>query len=156
MKHRIRSAGLVVREDAILLVAHTSLIAEQTIWIPPGGGVERQDESIFACAAREIFEETGLTASLSRIAYVGEFYDAPSDTRSCEFFCVVDSFSGTPTIEHLPPTAPDSDWITELRWFKQNELDSIMVYPEELRDRFWQDLSDGFPTVQYLGLRSRE
>ncbi|BAU15010.1 hypothetical protein LEP3755_55660 [Leptolyngbya sp. NIES-3755] len=127
MKHRIRSAGLIVREDEILLVAHKSPITGRTIWIPPGGGVEREDESIFACADREIFEETGLTASLSRIAYVREFYDAESDTRSCEFFCVVDRFSGTPTIEYLPPSAPDSDWITEVRWFKRNELDQIVV-----------------------------
>lgn len=156
MKHRIRSAGLVVRADEILLVAHKFPITGETIWVPPGGGIEREDESIFACAAREIFEETGLTASLSRIAYVREFYHAPSDTRNCEFFCVVDRFSGTPTIEHLPPTAPDSDWITELRWFKQPELDSIIVYPEELRDRFWQDLKADFPTVHYLGLQSRQ
>lgn len=156
MKHRIRSAGLVVRDDEILLVAHQFSATGATIWIPPGGGVEREDESIFACAAREIFEETGLTASLSRIAYVQEFYHAPSDTRSCEFFCVVDRFSGTPTIDYLPPVSPDSDWITDLRWFKQHELDQIVVYPEELRDRFWQDLKDGFPTVHYLGLRSRE
>lgn len=155
MKHRIRSAGLVVQEDEILLVAHRSPISGKTIWVPPGGGIEREDESIFACAAREIFEETGLSASLSRIAYVREFYDAQSDTRSCEFFCVVDRFSGTPTIKHLPPSSPDSDWITELRWFKRDQLEPIIVYPEVLRDRFWQDLIDGFPTIYHLGLQTR-
>lgn len=155
MKHRIRAAGLVVQKDEILLVAHKSPTTGDTIWIPPGGGVEQEDDSIFACAAREIFEETGLSASLSRIAYVREFYDSKSDVRSCEFFCVVDRFSGTLTLEHLPPTAPDSDWITELRWFKRAELGQITVYPEELRDRFWQDLAAGFPTVHYLGLQSR-
>ncbi|MEP0918257.1 NUDIX hydrolase [Leptolyngbya sp. DQ-M1] len=155
MKHRIRAAGLVVQEDEILLVAHKCPETGRTIWIPPGGGIEREDESIFACAAREIFEETGLTASLSRIAYLLEFYDSESDVRSCEFFCVVDHFSGTLTLEHLPPTSPDSDWITELRWFKRIELDQVTVYPEELRDQFWQDLAAGFPMVHYLGLQSR-
>lgn len=154
MKHRIRAAGLVVREDKILLVAHRSPFTGLTHWVPPGGGVEREDDSLFACAAREIFEETGLTASLSRIAYVREFYDAAADIRNCEFFCVVDRFSGTPTLEHLPPTASDSDWITDLRWFSRAELAHITVYPEELRDRFWQDLNSGFPAVHYLGLQT--
>ncbi|MER3477232.1 MAG: hypothetical protein C4287_12900 [Leptolyngbya sp. ERB_1_2] len=149
------SSRLVAREDEILLVAHRSPTTGHTHWVPPGGGIEREDDSIFACAAREIFEETGLTASLSRIAYVREFYDAQLNVRSCEFFCVVDRFSGTLTLNHLPPTSPDSDWITELRWFKRPELDQITVYPEELRDRFWQDLTAGFPTVHYLGPQSR-
>ncbi|MBE9012087.1 NUDIX hydrolase [Pseudanabaenaceae cyanobacterium LEGE 13415] len=155
MKHRIRSAGLIVQEDEILLVAHKSPITGKIHWIPPGGGVEQEDESIFACAAREIFEETGLTASLSRIAYVQEFYDARSNVRSCEFYCVVDRFSGTPTIEHLPPSSTDSDWITEVRWFKREDLDRITAYPDRLRDRFWQDLKDGFPTIHHLGLKTR-
>ncbi|MBW4439678.1 MAG: NUDIX hydrolase [Plectolyngbya sp. WJT66-NPBG17] len=155
MKHRIRAAGLIVRDDEILLVAHRSPITGLTHWVPPGGGIEREDDSIFACAAREIFEETGLAASLSRVAYIREFYDGESDVRSCEFFCVVDRFSGTPALEHLPPTSPESDWITELRWFKRTELDQITVYPEELRDRFWQDLTEGFPSVCYLGLQTR-
>lgn len=155
MKHRIRAAGLVVQDDKILLVAHKSPRSGLVHWVPPGGGVERYDDSIFACAAREIFEETGLTATLSRVAYIREFYDGETDVRSCEFFLVVDRFSGTPTLDHLPPTAPDSDWITELRWFRQDELNEITVYPEILHDRFWDDLQANFPQVQYLGLQKR-
>lgn len=156
MKHRIRSAGFVARDGAILLVKHQSPISGEACWIPPGGGIERSDDSIFACAAREIFEETGLTATLSRIAYVREFYDAQFDVRSCEFFLPVDRFSGTPTLDHLPPTSPDSDWITELRWFKRSQLTGITVYPEILNDdTFWSDLAGNFPQVRYLGLQKR-
>jgi 8-oxo-dGTP pyrophosphatase MutT (NUDIX family) len=28
-------------------------------WVPPGGGVETADTSVFDCARRETFEETG-------------------------------------------------------------------------------------------------
>lgn len=156
MKHRIRSAGFIVQDEKILLVKHCSPDARDDFWwVPPGGGVEASDDSIFACAAREIFEETGLTATLSRIAYVREFYDGKFDVRHCEFFLPVDSFSGTPSLDFLPPSSPDSDLVTELRWFTQSELAEITLYPEELRDIFWADLAEGFPSVRYLGLQKR-
>ena len=156
MKHRIRSAGLIIQDGKILLVKHRASNSETDFWwVPPGGGVEAEDDSIFACAAREIFEETGLTATLSRIAYIREFYDSIFDIRHCEFFLPVDSFSGTPSLDHLPPSSPDSDLVTELRWFTQSELNEITLYPEELRTLFWSDLQTNFSTIRYLGLQKR-
>jgi hypothetical protein len=30
----------------------------------------------------------------------------------------------------------------------------VVVYPEILKDEFWEDLARGFPEVRYFGVRS--
>ena len=37
--------------------------------------MEVQDESIFDCAKREIFEETNLKVDIDQIIYIREFFD---------------------------------------------------------------------------------
>jgi ADP-ribose pyrophosphatase YjhB (NUDIX family) len=151
MKHRIRAAALVVHEDSILLVKHVYPDTGESHWVPPGGGLEDVDDSIFACAAREVFEETGLTVTLSRIAYIREFAEAAADTMHIEFFLVAESATGTITLEHLPPGQPDSDMIKESRFVSRDELATLTVYPAELKDVFWEHHESGFQEMRYLG-----
>lgn len=151
MKHRIRAAALVVHEDRILLVKHVYQDTGESFWVPPGGGLEDCDNSIFACASREVFEETGLTVTPSRIAYIREFSDRATDTMHLEIFLAAESATGTITLEHLPPGQPDSDMIKESRFVSRDELSSLTVYPAELRDVFWEHHAKGFPETRYLG-----
>ena len=70
MKHRIRVATIIINDNKILLVKHVHPETGYTWWVPPGGGIEEFDSSIFDCAKREAFEETNLTIENSRILYI--------------------------------------------------------------------------------------
>lgn len=92
MRHSIRAVALITQADSILLVCHRTPGTDELWWIPPGGGVEPIDSSIFACAQREVWEETGLKATCSHIAYVREYIQPSRSIRHLEFFLAVDKF----------------------------------------------------------------
>lgn len=151
MKHRIRSAVIITNDDKILLVKHVHPDTGFEWWVPPGGGVDDKDESIFACAARETFEETGLKVELSDIHYVREFYDKAYETLNIEFFIVADKYEGSVSMENIKGSGPDEDFIKEIRWLSKKDLEDKVVFPEILKDDFWKDREEGFPKMRYLG-----
>jgi 8-oxo-dGTP pyrophosphatase MutT (NUDIX family) len=153
MQYRIRASALIVNDSKVLLVKHVHPIAGYEWWVPPGGGVEPRDSSIFDCAQRETFEETGLNVKLSRIAYVREFVDGETNTHNLELYLLGESTSGELTLDNIHGNGPDQDFIKDVRWLTQEELLQIVVFPEILRDTFWYDFSRGFPEVRYLGVQ---
>ena len=151
MKHRIRAAVLIVKGNSILLVQHVHPETGEEWWVPPGGGVEAEDESVFSCGSREVFEETGLQVNLTDIVYIREFLDCENQNRNLELFLGSRAFSGELTIRHVQGSGPDEDYIRDVRWVPKAELDTMVVYPEILKDGFWEDLANGFPKTKYLG-----
>lgn len=151
IRHRIRAAALITDGDKILLVQHVHPTTGATWWVPPGGGLEVGDASVFACAQREVFEESGLTVTLSRIVYIREFVDPDAQAHNLELFIAATSFSGDLTIRHVQGNGPDEHYIRDVRWITRNALSELNVYPEILKDRFWEDLHRGFPETRYLG-----
>ncbi|MEA3439555.1 MAG: NUDIX domain-containing protein [Chloroflexota bacterium] len=154
MEHRVRAAGIFIQEGKILLVLHRHPENGSEWWIPPGGGVIQEDSSIFDAARREIFEETGLSARVTRIGYIREFRENATNTYHLEFFIPVDSFSGQITIENIPHDALDYGIVKEVRWLDRFELDNLVVYPGWIKDDwFWQDAEMGFPETRYMGVQ---
>jgi 8-oxo-dGTP diphosphatase len=151
MKHRIRVAALITERDKILLVQHVHPVTGEEWWVPPGGGVEHRDGSIFECARREVFEESGLQVELGSIVYIREFFDKENQSRNLEIFVECRAYSGTLTLEHVQGSGPDEHYIRDVRWWRKDELAGIAVYPEVLRDGFWDDAVAGFPRTRYLG-----
>ncbi len=152
MRHRIRAAALITRGTEILLVCHRTPGTDDYWWIPPGGGLEATDASCFAGASREVFEETGLQATCSRIAYLREFIETSRQIRHLEMFLVADEFSGDITLKNLPVDASDIELIQEARWVDKSELATLTVYPAIIqKPEFWENVAAGFPTTQYLG-----
>jgi 8-oxo-dGTP diphosphatase len=156
MRYRIRAAVLIVENDRILLVHHVDPKTGESFWVPPGGGLEDSDESIFQCADRETFEETGLSVTTSRIAYIREFCDHSTSTHHLEIFLLADTVSGTLTLARLPSDQPDSDMIKDVKWIGREETPFLTVYPEVLRIEFWTHLESGFAQTHYLGRQTRE
>jgi len=155
MIHRIRAAGLVLREGTILLVRHRTPGTERDWWIPPGGGLKPEDSGVLETARREVFEETGLTAAVSRVAYVNEWRQASTGIHHIEFFVPVDSFTGEPTLQHVRQHEAEAQFIQELGWIGRAQLDERIVYPVWLRAPwFWDDVARGFPTVRYTGVEA--
>jgi len=150
MEHRIRSAGLIINNNSILLVLHRHPGNGDEWWVPPGGGLKSIDNSIFDTAKREIFEETGLTVVVNRISYIREYRETSVSVHHLEFFMPVESYSGQLTIKNVLPGDEDALYVKDVKWMKRPELDNIVVYPEWLRsDEFWQAAEQNFPDTRY-------
>jgi len=160
MRHRVRAAALLVRTsdgatapDEILLVKHRSRSRpDRIIWLPPGGGLEAEDSSIFACAEREAREECGLLVKTSHIAYVHEFQDAVKQIQHVAFYMAVASSEGEISLDFLPADATDALAIVEAVWVQRPAVAELAVYPDYLKtDDFWADAANGFEQTKYLG-----
>lgn len=148
MQHRIRIATIVISEQKVLLVKHVHPKTGFTWWTPPGGGLEEMDASIFDCAKREAFEETNLKVDVSRIIYIREFL---GNNMNLEIFTLADNHQGELGIKNTQGNGPDEDFIKDVAWFSKEELQNIVVFPEILKDKFWDDYALGFPAIKYLG-----
>jgi 8-oxo-dGTP pyrophosphatase MutT (NUDIX family) len=74
----VRCSVIAIRDHAVLLVHRTR--DGQDDWVLPGG-TPHEGESMTACARRELLEETGISANLSRVAFVVESVPPGSDRR---------------------------------------------------------------------------
>lgn len=140
---------IVVEAGRLLLVKHQHPETGEVWWVPPGGGVEG-GETLFECARRETFEETGLSVELDKIVYVREFVEP--GCHHCELFLLCTSYTGTLTISNVAGTGIDEHYIKDVRFLSRKEVGQITVHPENLKDEFWEDSERGFPTTRYLGL----
>ena len=151
MKHRVSGGAILVKDESILLVKHVEPDRGKTYWVGPGGRVEKYDSSIYDCVRRETFEETGLTIELGPIVYLGERFDPQTNTLHFGIFILGTGYSGDLTIRNIKGKGPDEHLIKDVRWIHRRELRDIVVYPQMLRNEFWEDLARGFPEVKYLG-----
>lgn len=147
MKHRISAGVLAMRGEEILLVRHYRP-GKHDFWAGPGGGVEGNEE-LAAAAEREAFEETGLRVAAKSMAYIDELVD--SWGRIVKFWFLADYLSGEIDVTANPARGES---ISEAGWFTRQTLPTVHVFPEILRDGFWQDRLTGFPAPIKLPLRT--
>jgi 8-oxo-dGTP diphosphatase len=145
MRYGISAAALVVRKGLLLLLRHQEP-GRHDFWVPPGGRVEGE-ESVFECARRETYEETGLNVDPDRIVYIQEFIEP--GYHFCKFFISCAANTGNITIENR---GSNESFLVDARFFKQDELGELTVFPEILKGQFWNDFESGFPQTRYLGL----
>ncbi len=146
LTHRIRVAALVIREDHILLVKHEDPARGRVWWSPPGGGIEGR-ESIFECAEREAWEETNIVINATKVLYLQELIVSQLGRRNLELFVL-----GVDPAGILQEPRNVRPYTQEAQFFRRQELQSIAVFPEFLKDEFWDDLKNKFPGVRYLGI----
>lgn len=152
MEQRIRSAAIIVNdEQRILLIKHVHPETGYEWWVPPGGGIEEFDNSVFDCARREVFEEANLKVDINRIAYIREFFIKKDKKLNIEIFTLADNYEGELSLKNIAGKGSDEQFVKDVRWFSREELQDIVVFPEILKDYFWSDYAENFPTVKYLG-----
>jgi ADP-ribose pyrophosphatase len=88
-------------------------------WSVPAGGVEKGEEPLVA-ARREAWEETGYETSDHRLVY--SYY--PQQGSSNKQFLIVFCKAGDHTGQ------PDSDEISEVRWFTRQEVEGLIEQGE--------------------------
>ncbi len=152
MNQGVRAAVLAFRADTILLVRHVHPLSGEEWWCPPGGALEDTDASVQACASREVLEETGLDPAIGRLLYIREFRDTDRNTRWVEIYFLAETLHGSIKGEHLTGIRKAEKYIREARWVARDELGTLPVFPEILKDQAWAYFALGFPQVRYLGI----
>jgi 8-oxo-dGTP diphosphatase len=145
MRYGISAAALIVQNDRVLLVNHRET-GKYDFWVPPGGSLSGS-ESILDCARRETLEETGLTVELGQILYIQEFWQP--GYHFCKFFILCTAFSGNLTLANREP---GETFLVDVRFFPQEALQDLTVFPTVLKDSFWQEIRIKHPVTRYLGL----
>jgi 8-oxo-dGTP diphosphatase len=118
-KVRIRASGLCFKEDAILLINHN--IDGQTLWAPPGGGVEF-GESINQTIIREFKEETCLSVIPGHFLFFNEFINTP--LHAIELFYEINSFEGELAIG-VDTELKEYKIIEDVNFFTQSQLSNL-------------------------------
>jgi len=150
VEQRIRAAAIIFQDGKMLLVKHVDPSTGEEWWIPPGGGLEAHDLSIIDAAVRETFEETGLRVSIGKLVYLREFIEKSAGVHHVELFFLADSVFGELTMENVAGAGPDELYIQDLKWLSRKEMVALVVWPEHLKQGFWDDLESGFPEVRFL------
>lgn len=82
------------------------------------------------------------------MAYIDELVDDWG--RIVKFWFLADYVSGEIDVSANPA---EGESISEAGWFARDALPQGHVFPEVLRDRFWDELETGFPAPIKLPLR---
>ncbi len=137
MKIRLQSRIIALnkKNDKIILVRNPG----GSFWYLPGGGIEG-DEDIRTCAIREMKEETGLNIELGKLMYAQELHDLKTNTIHSEFMFLAQLRSGE--VLNKDHQDIDPNGIAEARWFSKDDTQNITVYPERLKNSFWDDIRE--------------
>lgn len=151
MKHRIRAAGIAVNDDRILLIKHVH--EDDEYWVPPGGGLEPGDGSTEGTVKREVFEESGLEVTVGPLIFVREFFEKSRNTYHVEQFYMITEWRGELSLDNLRGLGGDEHVITKARWLSREELVTVKVFPEELRDLLWSKIKEPSISACHLGVQ---
>lgn len=139
-----REAGRVLlfdRDGHLLLVLGQDPAQRElgTWWFTPGGGLEPEEDHR-AGARRELFEETGIEATLSEVPVFERTVEFPFDGglyRQHEFFYA----ALAPNTEVIPQHLTELELraVLDTKWWSLDDiaLTSETVHPDILRDREW-------------------
>jgi len=157
-RFRVRAAAIILnKNNEVLLVLHKSPYTGEEWWTLPGGGLVDEESAIDA-VIREVREECGINCRPGRLAYVREFVIGPNKcVHHVELYFTAEADSYD-IITGIDPEI-EQQYIVECRFMSREEIEntSINVYPEILRDRFWDDLESGFTGHNpYLGVQGQK
>lgn len=134
-KIRIRSCGILIEDDKILLIKLHSPVTNELIWIPPGGKVEF-GESLSEALLREFNEETGIEVSVRDLLYVNELIK--NDIHAIEFYYLVEKTGGELNLGSDPEVSEQDQVIQDLGFFNRQQLKHMNTVPDFISDDLWE------------------
>lgn len=121
-KIRIRVCGILVKNNALVLIKHNGIGNTGHLWAPPGGGLEF-NEKIEDELKREFKEECNLDICVKDFLFINEFIEAP--LHAIELFYAVQALDDTQVpILGTDPETPTHPIISELRLFNLEMLNN--------------------------------
>lgn len=130
-KIRVRTNGLLVKDNAVLLVQLHSPVTDELIWTPPGGGLEF-GETLEACLKREFREETGLDVEVHELTFINELVEPPF--HAIEFYFIVSHSGGTLKLGIDPEQHVNEQFLQDVQWVKFDKINRINLAPPRLED----------------------
>ncbi|MGB0898274.1 MAG: nucleotide triphosphate diphosphatase NUDT15 [Psychrobium sp.] len=116
---RVGVAVLIINQGKILLGERIGSHGAHT-WATPGGHLE-MGESIEACAAREVLEETGLEiSSITQLGYTNDIFDAAKHYITLYV---------TAKSESQDAVVMEVDKCTQWQWFDMTKLPTPLFKP---------------------------
>ncbi|WP_086980871.1 NUDIX domain-containing protein [Vibrio aphrogenes] len=128
-QHRIRAAGIIVNQQAVLLLKVQDRSGEY--WIPPGGGLEASDRHTKDCVQRECYEEAGIEVQVGDLLCVREFLETTSHRYHAEFFYSIEALKGQPHLDNLAGLN-DQAFIQAVEWVAIERLATLRTFPSDL------------------------
>jgi 8-oxo-dGTP diphosphatase len=141
---RVRIAIVIMHKNKLLLVKHRK--GDREYWLLPGGGLE-ENETVEACAVREIMEETGLNISLGKLIFTSESINPNGRKHIINMY-----FQGFLKDREINICIQDRD-IIDASFIDIHKIDEITIYPnikKELSDAWRKNFSHD---VRHLGNR---
>lgn len=126
---RVRSCGLIVRNNALLLLQIRTPARPAPVWMPPGGEV-RFGESLTEAVVREVREEAGLDVRPGRLSLIQEFLHSP--WHAVEFYFCCEITGGTLRMGSDPERSDADQILLGAEFFPFDKLSSLEVHPEAL------------------------
>lgn len=119
MSIRIRVAACLVDGDRIVLVTHRK--GATSYQLLPGGGVD-EGETLTQALAREVTEETGLTATIGRLLIVCESIDPDGKRHILNLVYAAEITGG-----ELHPGQDGT--LCDAGWFTKDQLATVEMFP---------------------------
>ena len=127
MSLKLISRVALLHDNKILLVKN----ADRDFWSLPGGHCEWEIESLKECACRELLEETGIKANISKILFVQEFNS--KNNKIIEIIWLATPKDHLDNILEIKQTDTDPESeIEQVKWFDFTDLNKIEVKPNQL------------------------
>lgn len=130
---RLRVAGIIQRDDAILMVRHEK--DGSSYWLLPGGGVDR-GETLHEALRREFNEEVTLEVEPGELVTISESI-APDGSRHMVQCCF------TATVVSGKVALGVDERVVEARFVTADELADLEVRPP-LNDELIDGIQNGF------------
>ncbi|KYG78935.1 NUDIX domain-containing protein [Roseivirga echinicomitans] len=121
-KLRVRVCGICITEEGLLMVHHTALGKQGSLWAPPGGGME-YGENAHEALKREFMEETHLHIEAVKFLFVHEYLDPP--LHGIELFFEIKITGGKLKKGADPEMEADAQIITEVEFKSLSEIQQL-------------------------------
>lgn len=137
MRTNIRAAGIVIKDDAILLIEGKK--SDNQYFVFPGGGVEH-DESIEQAIGREIAEETSIDVLVGKQVYELEYTQTFRGIDKQHFY-ICQYISGLPELGDSPEKAAMEAGFGFFKpqWIPLQNIKELRLFPFSIRDRLYDD-----------------